>query len=185
MSRCDQTEEKSMSWLSFIPKLRSRRLFNTVLALAVVLALSGFLLAQQPGQKTFPTAEAASQALFSAAQAGDQSALLEVFGPAGSEIISSGDSVQDTGARDQFVSRYQEMHRLAQEPDGTTTLYIGAENWPVPIPLMNTNHSWYFDTAAGEEEIVYRRVGRNEMSAIRISQELVAAQKEYYAAQHN
>jgi len=170
-----------MSWLSFIPKLRSRRLFNTVLALAVVLALSGFLLAQQPGQKTFPTAEAASQALFSAAQAGDQSALLEVFGPAGSEIISSGDSVQDTGARDQFVSRYQEMHRLAQEPDGTTTLYIGAENWPVPVPLVKKGGAWFFDTETGKKEILFRRIGHNEYAAMDVCQALVSAQNDYYS----
>jgi hypothetical protein len=77
------------------------------------------------------------------------------------------------------------MHRLVKEPDGTTVLYIGAENWPTPIPLVNQGHSWYFDTEAGKKEILYRRVGRNELSAISVCQELVAAQKEFYTAQHN
>ena len=72
-----------------------------------------------------------------------------------------------------------------KEPDGTTTLYIGAENWPMPIPLVNKGNSWYFDTDAGKKEILYRRIGRNEISAIRVCQELVAAEKEYYSAHHN
>ena len=76
------------------------------------------------------------------------------------------------------------MHRLVNEPDGTTLLYIGAENWPTPIPLVNKGGSWYFDTAAGKKEILYRRIGRNEISTISVCHELVAAQKEY-SAQHN
>ena len=71
-----------------------------------------------------------------------------------------------------------------KEPDGTTTLYIGAENWPTPIPLMNNGSAWYFDTEAGKKEILFRRIGRNETSTIRVCQELVAAQKEYYSTQH-
>jgi hypothetical protein len=77
------------------------------------------------------------------------------------------------------------MHRLVKEPDGTTVLYIGAENWPTPIPLANKGNLWYFDTDAGRKEILYRRIGRNEMSTIRVCQELVAAEKEYYSTHHN
>jgi hypothetical protein len=140
---------------------------------------------QQPGQKTFSSAEDASNALFTAAQNNDEKTMLDILGPDGKLIVLSGDDAEDAESRANFVRKYQQMHRLLQEPDGTTTLYIGAENWPTPIPLMNKDHSWYFDTEAGEKEIVYRRVGRNEISAIRICQELVAAQKQYYAAQHN
>jgi hypothetical protein len=107
-------------------------------------------------------------------------ALLKIFGPDGKEIISSGDPVKDKNSRDQFVRKYQEMNRLVEEPDGTVRLYIGAENWPLPIPLVNRNDAWYFDTGAGKEEILLRRIGRNEIAAMRISQELVDAQKEYY-----
>ena len=77
------------------------------------------------------------------------------------------------------------MHRLARDPDGTTVVYIGAHNWPTPIPLLNKGNLWYFDTDGGKKEILYRRIGRNEISTIHVCRELVAAQKEYYSAQHN
>jgi hypothetical protein len=156
---------------------------------AVAILLTGCFpirsVAQQPGQKTFSSAEDASNVLFTAAQSNDEKAMLDILGPEGKEIVSSGDETEDAQSRANFVQRYQQMHRLVKEPDGTTTLYIGAENWPTPIPLANKGNLWYFDTEAGEEEIVYRRVGQNELSAIRVCQELVAAQKEYYAKQNN
>ena len=141
-------------------------------------------MAQQQGQRTFSSPEEASNALVTAAQSNDEKAMLDILGPEGKQIVSSGDEAEDTQSRANFVQRYQEMHRLVKEPDGTTTLYIGAENWPTPIPLVNKGNTWYFDTEAGKQEILYRRIGRNEMSTIRVCQELVAAQKEYYST-HN
>jgi Protein of unknown function (DUF2950) len=141
--------------------------------------------AEPLGQRTFSSAAEASRDLFLAAQAGDERALLKIFGPDGKEIISSGDAAEDKSSRDQFVQKYQEMHRLVEEPDGTVRLYIGAENWPLPIPIVKRNDAWYFDTATGKDEILLRRIGRNEMAAIRICQELVDAQREYYAAPHD
>jgi hypothetical protein len=135
----------------------------------------------QAGQSTFSTAADASQALFIAIQHDDQDTLLKVLGVNGKDIISSGDEAEDKTDRDQFVQKYKEMHRLVMEPDGTTTLYIGAENWPTPIPLVRRGDAWYFDTAAGKQEILYRRIGKNELSAIQVSRELVDAQKEYHA----
>jgi len=111
--------------------------------------------------------------------------MLEILGPEGKRIVSSGDETEDAESRANFVQRYQELHRLVKEPDGTTTLYIGAHNWPTPIPLVNKGKLWYFDTEAGKKEILYRRIGRNELSAIRVCQELAAAEKEYYSAQQN
>jgi hypothetical protein len=140
-------------------------------------------LAQQPGQKTFSSAEDASSALVAAAQSNDEKAMLNILGPDGKQIVSSGDDAEDAQSRANFVQKYQEMHRLVREPDGTTTLYIGAENWPTPIPLVNKGAAWYFDTDAGKREILFRRIGRNEMSTIHVFQELVAAEKEY-SAQH-
>jgi len=137
--------------------------------------------AQQPGQKTFASPEEASRALFVAVQDDDQQALMEIFGPAGKDIMSSGDAAEDANSRRQFVQKYQEMHRLAKEPDGTTTLYIGPENWPLPIPLVNQGGKWSFDTEAGIQEIVFRRIGRNELTAMRVCHGLVDAEKEYYA----
>jgi hypothetical protein len=142
-------------------------------------------MAQQPGQMTFASPEAASKALVTAAQSNDEKALLDILGPGGKQIVSSGDDTEDAQNRANFVQRYQEMHRLVKEPDGTTTLYAGAENWPMPIPLVNKGNLWYFDTEAGKREILYRRVGRNEISTIRVCQQLVAAEKEYYSTQNN
>jgi hypothetical protein len=141
-------------------------------------------MAQQLDRKTFSSPEEASKALVTAMQSNDERALLEILGPNGKRIVSSGDETEDADSRANFVQKYEQMHRLVREPDGTTTLYIGAENWPTPIPLMNKSNSWYFDTEAGEKEILFRRIGRNEMSAIRVCQQLGAAQKEYYAS-HN
>jgi hypothetical protein len=138
-------------------------------------------MAQQPGQKTFSSAEEATNALVTAAQANDEKMMLDILGPDGKQIVSSGDETEDANSRANFVKRYQEMHRLVKEPDGTIVLYIGAHNWPAPIPLMNKGKLVYFDTEAGKKEILYRRIGRNELSAVRICQELVAAQKEYSA----
>jgi hypothetical protein len=142
-------------------------------------------MAQQQGQKAFSSAEDASQALVAAAQSNDEKAMIEILGPEGKQIVSSGDEVEDAQNRANFSQKYQEMHRLVKEPDGTTTLYIGAENWPTPIPLVNNGKSWYFDTEAGKKEILFRRIGRNEISAIRVCQELVAAEKEYHSTQHD
>ncbi len=142
-------------------------------------------MAQQPGQRTFSSAEEASRALVTAVQSDDEKALLDLLGPDAKEIISSGDEAEDAHSRANFVQKYREMHRLVNEPDGTTTLYIGARNWPTPIPLVSKGNSWYFDTEAGKKEILYRRIGRNELSAIRVCQELVAAENEYRRTQHD
>src|ERR1700677_1376727 len=154
----------------------------TAVAILLTLCFSSRSVAQQPGQKTFSSADDASSALVTAAQSNDEKAMLSILGPDGKQIVSSGDDAEDAQSRANFVQRYEEMHRLVKEPDGTTILYIGAENWPTPIPLMNKGNAWYFDTEAGKKEILYRRIGRNEMSTIRVWQELVAAEKEYSSA---
>jgi hypothetical protein len=139
----------------------------------------------QAGQGTFSSATQACHRLILALQKDDQASLLKILGPDAKEIISSGDSVEDKDNRQQFVQKYQQMHRLVTEPDGTTTLYIGAENWPTPIPLMRSGNGWFFDTPDGKKEILYRRVGKNELAVIQTCNELVAAEKEYYAKPHD
>jgi Protein of unknown function (DUF2950) len=141
--------------------------------------------AQPSGQKTFTSATAASKALVAALKADDQAALLKILGPDAKDIVSSGDAAEDKTNRAQFVQKYEQMHRLVIEPNGTTTLYIGAENWPTPIPLVHQGDVWYFDTPAGKQEILYRRVGRNELATIRVCHELVDAEKEYHAQAHD
>jgi hypothetical protein len=141
--------------------------------------------AQQKGQKTFSSPEEASKAVVAALQNNDEKAVLEILGPDATQIVSSGDPTEDAESHANFVRKYEEMHRFLKEPDGSVTLYIGAENWPTPIPLVMKGNLWFFDTEAGKREILFRRIGRNEYSTIRICQELVAAQKEFYAMQHN
>lgn len=157
---------------------------HAIAACAILLAM-GFPLrsiAQQPGQKVFTSPEEASNALFMAVQSNDEKATLDLLGPDAKKIVSSGDETEDARSRANFVQAYGEMHRLVNEPDGTTTLYIGAKNWPTPIPLVHKGQTWYFDTDAAKKEILYRRIGRNEISTIRVCQELVAGEKEYRRA---
>src|SRR5882724_9054999 len=131
--------------------------------------------AQQPGQRTFASAEEAASALFAAMHGQDEESSLSILGPAGKDVISSGDPVEDSDTRAGFVVKYQEMHRFVTEPNGAITLVVGAENWPFPIPLVKNNGSWYFDTVAGKDEILFRRIGRNELAAVDACRELVEA----------
>jgi hypothetical protein len=155
-----------------------------MVAMLGAMCVPGIMFAQQKGEKTFSSPEAASRALMDAAEKNDASALISILGPEGKQIVSSGDDAEDAEARANFAQHYQEMHRLVAEGDGMTVLYIGSQNWPYPIPLLHKGNVWFFDTESGKKEILYRRVGRNEISAIHICQELVTAQKEY-ATQHN
>jgi len=175
MERCHMRRTKlnfeKFDWVN-LPKLA-----------AIAILLTGCVptrsMAQQQGQKTFSSPEEASNALVTAAQNNDEKAMLEILGPDAKRIVSSGDETEDADNRANFAQRYQEMHRLVKEPNGTTTLYAGTQNWPMPIPLVNKGNLWYFDTEAGQKEILYRRIGRNEISTIHVCQELVAAEKEY------
>jgi Protein of unknown function (DUF2950) len=136
--------------------------------------------AQQSAPKTFASAGEASNALFQAVQSDDEQALQAILG-AGKEVTSSSDEIEDKLERDGFVQKYQEMHRLVLEPDKTTVLYVGAENWPFPIPLVAENGRWHFDSGTGRNEIMYRRIGQNEAMAIGAFRLLVLAQQEHLA----
>jgi len=152
------------------------------LALATALLISmdiGLLKAQQKTQQAFASPKEAVDALVSAAKAEDMNQLTRVFGPDAQAILYSGDPVADKQTRDKFLQKYNQMSRLVKEPDGSVDLYLGAENWPFPIPLVKKNAGWVFDTATGKKEILYRRVGRNEFDTIDTLQALVDAQREY------
>src|ERR1700719_5267348 len=148
-------EPRSLEKAMALPNLNKSRWGNlpglVVVAILLPWCLPTRSMAQQPGQKTFSSPENASNALITAAQSNDEKALLEILGPKEKQIVSSGDAVDDATHRANFIKKYQEMHRLVKEPDGTTTLYIGAENWPTPIPIVNKGNSWYFDTEAGRK----------------------------------
>ncbi len=132
-------------------------------------------------QEFFDSPDDAVASLVSAAKDGDKAKLLDILGPAGEDVISSGDDVADRNARDSFAAAYDEKHSLEREGDNKTILVLGADDWPFPIPLVASNGKWKFDTAAGHEEIVLRRIGRNELSAIQASLAYVAAQRDYAA----
>jgi hypothetical protein len=154
-------------------------------AVLVTLSLAGSLtptaFAQQPGQQTFASLQDAGHALFVAMGSQDEQSRLRVLGPAAKDVVSSGDPAEDSDAHVGFVVKYQEMHRFVKEPDGTVTLVVGAENWPFPIPLVNNQGKWYFDTDSGKDEILFRRIGRNELATMDACRQLVEAQKEYFA----
>ena len=125
--------------------------------------------AEESGTKTFSSAGEACQALFHAVRDDDAHALGAILGP---ELTSSGAESEDKLERQRFDAKYCEMHRLVREPDGTTELYIGAENWPFPVPLVAESGRWRFDTEAGLREILLRRVGHDEATAVRVCEAL-------------
>jgi hypothetical protein len=145
-------------------------LFLLLLGLLVAVGFAKSSFAAESHPRTFSSPGEASDALFQAAQKGDEAALEAILG-AGKEVTSSSDEEEDKLEREQFSQKYQEMHRLVSEPDGSTVLYVGAENWPFPIPLESKNGEWYFDSDRGKQEILFRRVGENEATAIQVCEE--------------
>jgi hypothetical protein len=158
-----------------------------MLMIVAALTFSSVLcFAQQGNEKTFASPGQAVLALYNAAKSDDSQAIAGIFGSSGNDIIHTGDSVVDNNMRIDFIKRYDQMHRVVMESDGATTLYIGAENWPFPIPLVkNSGGSWYFDAESGKKEILYRRIGRNENDAIDILHSLVDAQQDYISETHD
>jgi hypothetical protein len=130
-------------------------------------------------QQAFKTPDEAASALVDAARAGDIKALATVLGPDGRAIVSSGDEVADAETRQKFVAAYDVKHRIAMEDDNKATMIIGSEDFPLPIPLARKDDMWRFDTAAGRDEILFRRIGKNELDAIQVCLAYVDAQNEY------
>ena len=132
------------------------------------------------GQKSFKTPEAAAQALVKAAQAKDVNSLLALLGPLAKPLVDSGDPVADKNARDQFLARYKEASSLDKSTPKKAIIEAGKDKWPFPIPLVQEGSVWYFDSAAGAEEVVNRRIGENELSTIQSCLAYVDAQQEFY-----
>ena len=138
-----------------------------------------------PGQTTYPSASAAVTALVAACKSGDQDELLKILGPAGKDLISSGDPVADKKSQEGFAKNYAVKHRLTAEAQGFETLTVGANDWPMPIPIVRDGERWYFDSARGHDEIIDRRIGANELGAIAVCEGYVEAQKMYAAKGHD
>ena len=150
---------------------------------ALILATTcwtGWAAAATPGQKTFETPEQAVQALTDALRTDDKKALREVLGPSSGPLLASGDKVADDRARKRFLREYDASHRL-EAGGGKIVLLVGADDFPFPIPVVPDAASWRFDTAAGREEILNRRIGRNERATMQVCLAYVDAQREYYA----
>lgn len=165
------------------------RLVRKLGALAVLLALAAVALplayAQADGQKTFSSPKEAVDAFIQAVRGGNDSTLLAILGPGTEAIISTSDAVADKGGRDRFLARYDVKHSLTESADNQLSLNVGKDDWPFPIPLVHANDKWYWDGPAGRQEILYRRIGGNELAAIDVCKGVVAAQHDYAATGHD
>ena len=135
-------------------------------------------------QRTFASPQAAGQALLDAAKSGDQSALLAIFGSDGKDLIFSGDTVKDQNTAKRFVAAYEQMNRWSKSTSGEQILYIGVDNLAFPIPLRQASSGWAFDTDAGRDEVLARRIGDGELTAIGVLTEIANAQQEYFKRNH-
>jgi len=168
--------------------LKHSRIALTIrlLFLALVIPLVACKKDDKPSVSVFASPDAAGDALQAAARSGDQNALLAVFGPDSKDLILSGDAVQDKTVIDTFVGKYGAMHRWRKMPDGAQILLVGADNFPFPIPLKkNGSGQWFFDTAAGKDEVLSRRVGRNELAIIEICGAVADAEADYFSRLHD
>ena len=174
-----------------IIKANVKNTLGRVLVMAVVVVAlasvgtAGNAAAKTPekaaGTRAFPSPEAAVQALIDALKNNDEKALLAIFGKEGKDLIASGDETADRKGRARFLELYETKHQLSKESDRMMALEVGEENWPFPIPLVREGELWRFDTLLGKEEILNRRIGRNETNAVQTCLAYVDAQREYAA----
>jgi Protein of unknown function (DUF2950) len=130
-------------------------------------------------QKTFASPEEAVKALVGAVKANSNTELLAIFGPGSGDLISSGDEVADKNAREKFLSEYGEKNKLVKETPDKVVLEIGSDDWPLPIPIVKKGKAWFYDTNAGKDEMLSRRIGRGELDAIQTLHGYVDAQRDY------
>jgi hypothetical protein len=153
----------------------SRRLGLAALFLALALPA----MAADQKQTMFATPEEAAKAIIDAAAKDDTATLMAILGSEGDNVISSGDEVADKAALDRFAAAAKQATRLEKVGDDKVIINVGSDDWPMPIPIVKGTDGWYFDTAAGEDEIINRRIGRNELGAIDVCRAYVQAQREY------
>jgi hypothetical protein len=161
-------------------------IFVALFALIISLASCSKSDDSKASQKTFASPAEAGAAFLEAAKSGDQGALLAIFGPDAKDILFSGDAVKDKNALDDFVAAYGQMNRWREIKAGGEVIFVGADNYPFPIPLArNPSGQWSFDTAAGKDEILARRIGKGELSAIAACGALADAQRKYFNQAHD
>ena len=153
-------------------------LLTLMAGLLCIVAASPAIAAEK--QRSFASPEEAAQALVAAIRSEDLKALTHVLGPGSNEIVESGDAVADKARRGRFVKAYEESSRLVRLDDAKAVLNVGKDDWPFPVPIVKDGKAWRFDTNEGREEILNRRIGRNELAVIQVLQAYVDAQREYY-----
>jgi hypothetical protein len=181
----DQVRAKEMHMISRTPKRgATRAIFVLLVALAPAVVWNAA--AQQASQKTFDTPEQAAEALVKAAENYDVPALLEILGDAGKDLVATEDSVNDKNTAAAFAALAHEKHSIKLDPGkpSRAILVVGNNDWPMPVPIVNRNGKWSFDSQAGRREILYRRIGANELDAIEVCRGYVDAQKEYALEKH-
>ena len=149
----------------------------TILAGAAMLILALSSLAQ--AQQRFKTPEEAVDALAKAARSGDSKSVVSILGPGSQELVSSGDPVEDANVRQEYLAAYDAGHRIVSEPGKPSVLVIGPNDWPFPIPMVQRDGQWIFDVPAGREEVLARRIGRNELSTMKAMLAYWDAQQDY------
>jgi len=159
---------------------------TTKLLLAFALFASIFtVVCLAADQKTFATPREAVKALMAAVESNNQDELIAIFGEDGKDLVSSGDDVQDKNSRAGFLKSYKTKHAIVTEDANTRVLQVGAKNWELPIPIVLADGKWHFDTAAGKQELIYRRIGDNELGAIAVCRGVIASQLDYAAVGHD
>jgi hypothetical protein len=157
-----------------------RRGIVAVVLIAGILAAPPVAVGAEAKQKVFASPEEAAKALVTAVRSGDARALEGILGPGSRALVRSGDTVADRTARERFAQAYGEANKLVRQGDAKAILLVGKDEWPLPIPIVKVAAGWRFDTKQGREEILNRRIGRNELSAIQAVLAYVDAQREYY-----
>ena len=154
---------------------------NLIAAASALALLLGSPAAWGAGkQKTFAAPGEAVQALVAAARANDLKAMLALLGPGAKDIVSTGDAVEDRATYQRFSKSYDEANRIDLQDGATATLVVGKDAWPFPVPLVKSDAGWRFDAQRGRDEVISRRIGRNELSVIQVAQAYVDAQREYF-----
>jgi Protein of unknown function (DUF2950) len=178
-----------MSSLTCKRNIRDARAAMLIVLFGVIVSLASCNKSENAAaaaQKTFASPAEAGAAFLEAAKSGDQAALLAIFGPDGKDALFSGDPVKDKNALQDFVSAYTQMNRWSEIKAGGEILYVGADNYPFPIPLAKTSSGqWVFDTAAGKDEILARRIGKGELTAIAACLATADAQQQYFSQAHD
>jgi len=174
-----ETKGSTMHFIHQVVAGNMRRGLLSLLAVAAFLA-AGPVAAAGASPKTFGSPEEAAKELVAAAKTGDTKAMLAVLGAGAKGLVSSGDPVADRAAYERFARAYEEGHKIEKQGDAKAVLSVGKDDWPLPIPLVKSDAGWRFDAKQGREEILNRRIGRNELSAMQVVQAYVDAQREYY-----